>query len=126
MRIRKRKAIPATRNPLTASREKLILSVIGSVGKTFREISLETRIPEGRVRYALAVLHRAELVHVSGWPTAVSADGKNRTTPQFMAGKDWDQRPPGHVHSRSMNLRIEPEVNLVQSVFFLWIGVPDA
>lgn len=126
MRIRKRKSIPATRNPLTDAREKLILSVIQLVGKTIREISVETKVPEARVRYALLVLHRAEQVFISEWPTAVSTDGKNRTTPMFTAGKGWDQKPPGNVKCRGMNLRIEPEGNLVQSVFFLWIGVPDA
>lgn len=125
MRIRKRRSIPATRNPLTAAREKKILCAIESMGKTIREISLETKIPEARVRYALVVLHRSEHVHVSDWPTSISTDGKNRTTPKFMAGNGWDKRPPMNVKCRGMNLRIEPEGNLVQSVFFLWIGISN-
>ena len=121
MRIHKRRSIPATRNRLTAAREQQVLSAIEFEGKTISEISIQIKVPEARVRYALRVLHQSERVFVQAWVGVVSHDGKHRTTPAFKAGEGWDQCPPAPVRCRGMNLRIEPVGHPVQSIFFLWI-----
>lgn len=121
MRIRKRRPVLPVRNKLTEARENKVLAAIESEGKTIREISIQIKVPEARVRYALRVLHQSERVFVQAWVGVVSHDGKHRTTPAFKAGEGWDQCPPAHLRCRGMNLRIEPVGNPVQSIFFLWI-----